>query len=102
MALRDSRQGQAFGQILPDESVGVLIGALLPAVVGRGEVEAHRIDGCDLGVPMELGPVVSRDRGDALGMRREQLEQGAGGFGGRPRGHLADEDVAGFAFAGLQ
>jgi len=56
------------------------------------------LDGFDLGVPMELGPVVSRDRGDAMGVARQQLEQCTVGFGGCPRGQLANENVARFAF----
>ena len=31
----------ALGEILPDQSVGVLVGASLPAMVRRREVELH-------------------------------------------------------------
>lgn len=38
-ALGDSRHGCSFRQILPDKTVGVLVGPALPAVMRSGEVE---------------------------------------------------------------
>ena len=75
----------AFGKILPEESVGVLIGPALPTVMRGREVELDRTDRFDLAVPVELGPVVCRDAAHPSRMTRQQPEQGAVGFGGGAR-----------------
>jgi len=40
VVLRELGHALALGQVLPDEAVGVLVGAAFPGVVRRGEIEA--------------------------------------------------------------
>jgi len=79
-----------FGQVLADESVGVLIGPALQAVMRRGEVELDRVERLYLAIPVELGPVVRRDGAHPPGMARQQTEQGAVGLGRSPGLEFAD------------
>ena len=64
-----------LGQILPDESVGVLVGAPLPAMVRRGEVELHLARRFDLRVAVEFGPVVGGDRLELSGVPPHQRQR---------------------------
>ena len=54
LGLRQAGHAFALGQILPDESVGVLVGAAFRTVVRRGEVELHGADRLHLFIPVEL------------------------------------------------
>ena len=58
LVLGDFGHGYSFGEILPDQPVGVLVGPALPTVVRGCEVELGRADCFHLAVPVELGPVV--------------------------------------------
>ena len=62
IALRDSRLAGSLRQVLPKQSVEVLVAASFLRVVGRCEVELHV--GCflDRFVVVELSPVVRRNR----------------------------------------
>lgn len=44
----------ALREVLPRQAVGVLVGAALPGVMRRGEVERGTRDGLDLGERREL------------------------------------------------
>lgn len=47
-----------FRQVLADQAIRILVGAALPRVVGRGEVEPHTGLALDLEVAVKLGSVV--------------------------------------------
>jgi hypothetical protein len=51
----------ALGEVLPVQAVGVLVGAALPGVMGRGEVDAGAGGAIEGGVAVELGPIVGGD-----------------------------------------
>ena len=53
--------GCFLGQVLPDESVGVLIGASFPRVIRGAEIEFSAPFFLDCGVSVELGTVVRGD-----------------------------------------
>ena len=63
----------ALREVLPPQPVGVLVGAALPAVVRRGEVEACGRLLFDGRVVVEVGAVVRRDRPDWVRLLANQL-----------------------------
>ena len=66
----------ALGQILTDESVGVLVESALPAMVGVGEV-ALGVESLGDGLMVgELLAVIIGERVDKVGMRLQYCEQG--------------------------
>ena len=66
----------ALGQILTDESVGVLVESALPGMVGVGEV-ALGVESLGDGLMVgELLAVVIGERVDKVGMRLQCCEQG--------------------------
>jgi hypothetical protein len=60
LELGEMRHAAAFGEILPQEAVGVLIGPALPGVVGRGEVDARGGGTLEVAVLVEFGAVDRR------------------------------------------
>src|SRR5438309_587115 len=68
--LRQCFHALAFGQILPDQPVGVFIGASFPGMVRGGEVELHSALFFDLPVAVELGAVVGCYRFDSAAVSR--------------------------------
>ncbi len=62
VVLREPGHALARGEILPDEAVGVCVGAAFPRMMGRGEVKAGAGRLLDRRVAMELRPVVRRNR----------------------------------------
>ena len=66
-----------FGEVLAEQTVGVLVGAAFPGVVWRREVEAHAGRSLERGVVVELGPLVHRDGPHAVRLGVDQLS-GAG------------------------
>lgn len=52
----------AFGEVLPEQPVGVLVGASLPGAVRVAEVDPHVQCGRDLAVQRELGALVPGQR----------------------------------------
>ena len=50
--------GSAFGQVVTDESVGVLIAAAFPGRVGMGEVHRHLGGHGERGVPGHLRALI--------------------------------------------
>lgn len=61
VVLRVSAQVGAFGEVLPEQPVGVLVRAALPGRVRVAEVHGHVQRG-DLPVQGELGPLVPGQR----------------------------------------
>jgi hypothetical protein len=59
--LSECRHAGAFGYVLTDQAVGVFIGAALPRVMGRREVERDAGRALELGVVVELCAVVGGD-----------------------------------------
>lgn len=68
--LSERFEARGFGQVLPDQSVGILVGPSLPRVIGRSEVESYAGFELDVGILMELGAVVE---GDGTKVRVEML-----------------------------
>ena len=67
---------RAFGQVLANESVGVLVEPALPGMVGVGEV-ALGVESLGDGLMVgELLAVVIGERVDKVGMRLQCCEQG--------------------------
>src|SRR5688572_4856159 len=73
--LGEARHVGVLGQVLPDQAVGVLVGAALPGVMRIGEVERHAGGVLDSGIAVELGAVVG---GDGLELPRMPADQGNG------------------------
>src|SRR6266540_1543900 len=63
----------AFGQILPDQAVGVFVGAAFPRMVRCGEVETRRRRSLEPGVVVEFGAVIDGDGLHGMGLRGDQL-----------------------------
>ncbi len=61
LCLGDLGQIRAFGQILAQQAVGVLVGASLPGVIGMGEVDGHGQLAFEFGRTRELPTVVQRE-----------------------------------------
>jgi len=88
----------ALGEILSEQSVGVLAGPPLPCVVGSGEVESspgHLFDG---GVVMELGAIVGGDGVDRSWLGLDQALCPCSDLCRPSDGELADGQVSGLAF----
>lgn len=73
LLLREILHALSFRQILPDQSVGVLVGSAFPGVIRGSEVESKRERLLESTVAMELTPVVSGDR--LVGLRVASVEQ---------------------------
>ena len=76
----------AFGQVLPDQAIGVLVGAALPCMMRGGEIEARACGPLELRVVVELRPIVYGDGPDGMRLARNQLL--------RARGHHAARKLA--------
>ncbi len=86
------RQVGALGQILAQQSVGVLAGAALPGAVGVTEVHAHAGVGGELGMAGHLSTLVVRHALAQWRSNRPQLgRQASQGRGGRGIGHLDEQ-----------
>jgi hypothetical protein len=87
-----------LGEILSEQSVGVLAGPPLPCVVGSGEVESspgHLLDG---GVVMELGAIVGGDGVDRSWLGLDQALCPCIDLCRPSDGELADGEVSGLPF----
>lgn len=62
-------------QVLLEQAIEIFIAATLPRVIGRGEVAGHRKGLLQLGVAVELNPIVEGDRADTA--RRFAMAQAA-------------------------
>ena len=60
--LRDAAHANAFGQILSQQAVEVLVTAAFPRVIRRGEVDLQREALFEQCVVVEFGAVVERER----------------------------------------
>ena len=89
----------AFGEILPDQAVGVFVAGSLPWAVGVGEVDLDAGVPRQLGVAGHFGPAVvgkrlAQSRGDGI---EGALESTAGGIG-IERVHAGKQNEAAAAF----
>ena len=88
----------SFGEVLSDESVGVLVGAALPGMMWGGEVEAGVGDALDVGVAVEFGAVVGRDGAYGSGLALDQLDSPSAELLRGPRVELSDLHISGLSF----
>ena len=95
--LGESLHADSLGQVLPDQAVGIFVGAALPGVMGSGEVKPQSDGALDRGVAVELGAVIGGDGVEPVGVALGQADRpvvellrGAGP-------ELADEEVAALA-----
>jgi hypothetical protein len=79
----------ALPEILPDQPIGVLVGAALPRVMRIGEIKHHPAARLDLLVAMEFAAVVRGDRPELSGMSRQQHAPARYGLFDGPRLQLA-------------
>ena len=63
LGVGDIGEAGAFGEVLADQAVGVLVGGALPGAVGVGEVDRDVGGGGEVGVPGHLASLVPGDRG---------------------------------------
>ena len=97
LPLGERMHGGSFGQILPDESVGVLVGAARPGVMRGGEEEPQWEGSFDIPVAVELAAVVGRDRLVADRVAPDQKFHGLPDLLLCPCRELGDLNEAGFA-----
>ena len=75
--LSEVLHGGALGAVLPNEPVGVLVGATLPRVIRSGKVEGRVGGSLDVTIAVELGPVVDSDGLEQVPLRADQLNNAA-------------------------
>ena len=99
-ALALSKRGEvgSFGQILPEKSIGVLVGAAFPGVMRSGEVEFGAEALLERFVQVELGTVISRDRMDGMRFVAENVGSTPQGLLGSDTGDFADAYKTALAF----
>ena len=98
LTLSECSEVGALGQVLPQEPVGVFIGAAFPGVVRRGEVDGGVEALLECFVHVELGTVIRSDGVDGM---RLVAQDGGGSFKGLPCAdarQLADPHESAFAF----
>jgi hypothetical protein len=97
VVLSEVGEAGSLRSVLSDETVGVLVGASFPGVMGCGEVEVGSSRGLDGLVAVELCAVIVGDGSCApLGIVDEFDSASVGGLDG-PGCELADDGEAGFA-----
>lgn len=92
VVLREGAEVGAFGEIAPDQSVGILDGAALPGAVGPREIAAQAELGFELVIAGHLAAIVHRQRPDPMGPQQMEGPLREGGRGTRRQ--LADDHVA--------
>ena len=97
LPLGEAAEVRAFGQVLANQSIGVLVGASLPGVVGSGEVDLGSELALDVLVAMELDSVVGSNRADLVCLVREQFDQASVGVFDGSAGQRPDADQAALA-----
>jgi len=95
VGLREASEAGLLRSILSDETVGVLIGASLPRVVGCGEEEVSASGGLDALVAVELGAVVDGDGADAALGSVDERDRCTVGLRNGASPELGDHEVAG-------
>ena len=90
----------ALGEVLTDESVGVLVGAAFPGVMGSGEEEGSIECVFDRLVAVELGSVIRGNGADGVRLTGEQVDKAGVGVLDGGAGERADADQATPAFDG--
>lgn len=95
LMLGESRHAGAFGEVLADEAVGILVAAALPGVMRGRKVEEDSGPAFDLLVGMELGAVVGGDGLESPGVLHNKSDGPLVQFflGAGPE--LADQHIAG-------
>ena len=94
LVLGEVSEASAFGQVLADETVGVLIGAALPSMVRGGEVDLGPEPPLDIFEAMELGAVVGGDAAHWVQFADEQTDDPLGGVLGGGTRQFGDADEA--------
>lgn len=92
--LCDFAHAHSFWEVLPKQSIEVLVGAPLPRVIGGGEVALDWVNLLDGLVIMELGAVVERDRLEALAVLRDRCHRSLVDLGHRAARQLLDDGQA--------
>lgn len=64
----------AFGKVLPDQTIGVLVGATFPGVVRRSEVDRDVGSVFDVAIGMKLRAIVRGDRPEPTGVSPHQFQ----------------------------
>ena len=95
--LREVLHGGAFGDVLSNEPVRVLVGATLPRMIWSGEVEGRVGGALDVTIAVELGPVVDSDGLEQVPLRADQLNDAAVRGRDRSRAQLTHQDAPGHA-----
>ena len=90
LALSECGKVGTFGQVLPEKSIGVLVGAAFPGVMRSGEVEFGAEALLERFVQVELGTVISRDRMDGMGFVAEDVGSTPQGLLGADTREFAD------------
>jgi hypothetical protein len=93
-------EGSPLGQVLPDEAVGVFVGAPFPGVMRRGEVD-RGVEGLfdDL-VAVKLDSVVEGNGSHGMRLSGEEFNQASVGVLDGGAGQRADADQAALALDG--
>ena len=98
LALGERGQVRALGQILPQQPVGVLVGAAFPGVVRGGEVDRGAQPALERPIHVELGAVIGRDGPDRIWFVAQERDRAPQSLLGADSRNLADADQAAFAF----
>jgi len=88
--LIDVLHGSALRQVLSNETVGVLVDAAFPRVIGSGKVERRAGSSFDVAIAMEFGSVVDGDRFEQSAMSPNELNDSAVYGGNRSGSKLAE------------
>ena len=75
LLLGETTEVGSLGQILADETVGVLVGAAFPSMVWRCKIDLRIQDALQFQVAMKLGAIVRRDGLDPVTFRPLQLDR---------------------------
>ena len=95
--LSDAGHAAAFGEVLPQQAVEVLVAAALPGAMGIGEVASDACSVFQCPVAVELGAVVPGDGPEGHAAFGNQFQSGAVDRLGGAVGELGNEGHAGTA-----
>ena len=98
LRLRHPAHASAFGQILSQQAVEVLVAAAFPCVIRRGEVDLEREALFEQGVVVKFGAVVERERLKLAAMTADGARCRLRYRVLVARTQLLDDRVAGLAF----
>ena len=98
LALSERGQIDTFREILPEEPIGVFIGAAFPGVMGSGEVDGGAEALLERFVHVELGTVIRRDGVDGMEFVAHDVGRALQGFLRPDTRELTDAHETAFAF----